>query len=213
MPETPYKNRLDYIRSIFAPETAALKKARESGGVENDRIAIHSEEGKFLQFLIHAIQAKTVVEIGTLHGYSALWMAEALPEDGKIITIEKDEARAKTAHDNTAHNPKIRLMQGNALNILPTLQGVFDMVFIDADKVNYLHYLDWAEKNIRKGGLIVGDNTLLFDAVWKDEPIERVRDTARAAMRAFNRRLADPEKYTGIMLPTHEGLTVAVKLF
>lgn len=92
-------------------------------------------------------------------------------------------------------------------------EGPFDMAFIDADKLNYLHYLDWAERNVRKGGLIIGDNTFLFDAVWKEGPVGRVRGTARHAMREFNKRLADPEKYLGILLPTEEGMTIAVKLF
>ena len=104
---------------------------------------------------------------------------------------------------------------GDALDVLPQLskEGPFDMVFIDADKLNYLRYLDWAEENVRKGGLIVGDNTFLFDAVWRDDPVDRVRQTARDAMRDFNRRLADPQKYCGILLPTQEGMTVALKLF
>lgn len=205
-----FKNRFDYIRKTFAPEDAALEKIRESA---TDAIAVNPEEGKFLQVLIKLGNAQKIVEIGTLSGYSATWMSRALPAGGRIWTIEKDEKRASVAKANLP--PAATLLTGPALDILPSIEkdGPFDMVFIDADKLNYERYLDWAEKNVRKGGIIVGDNTLLFDAAWKDEPVERVRDTARAAIRAFNTRLADPQKYLGVMLPTEEGLTVAVKLF
>lgn len=203
-----FRDRTDYIRQTFAPEADALRAARAEGD-----ISITPETGKLLQFLIRLGNVKKVVEIGTLSGYSALWIAAALPDDGEIITIEKDPARAATAKKHIGGHPKIRMVEGDALKILPTLPGPFDMAFIDADKLNYEHYLDWTEANVRKGGLIVGDNTFLFDAVWKDGPIDRVRETARAAMRAFNARLSDPEKYTAIMLDTPEGLTVAVKNF
>jgi predicted O-methyltransferase YrrM len=201
-----FADRLDYIQKTFAPETEAQRKA--AGG-----IAVGPEEGKFLQFLIRATGAKKVLEIGTFNGYSALWMADALPEGGEVVTLEYDAPRAAIARENTAHEPKIRIVAGDALETLPKLRGPFDMAFIDADKIHYLEYLDAVEKLIRKGGLIVADNTFLFDAVWQDGPVDRVRETARAAMRALNKRLADPAKYTGAMLPTEQGMTVAVKLF
>ena len=209
-----FKDRLDYIRQTFAPETEQLKKTRAAS---LDAISIYPEEGKFLQLLIKLGQVKKIVEIGTLNGYSTQWMADALPDDGHIWTIEKDEKRAAVAATNLSALTlsSVTLLKGDALTLLPTIEphAPFDMVFIDADKLNYLHYLDWAEKNVRKGGIIVGDNTFLLDAVWKDEAIERVRETARNAMRDFNRRLADPQKYHSIMLPTEEGMTVGVKLF
>jgi predicted O-methyltransferase YrrM len=206
-----FENRLSYIRALFAPESQALQNARASITDANDGIIIHPEEGKLLQLLIRMNGVKNIVEIGTLAGYSALWMAEALPPDGRIITIEKDETRAALARRNIAHEPRIELVTGDALQVLQQLKGPFDMVFIDADKINYTAYLDWAEVNVRQGGLIVGDNTFLFDAVWKDGPVDRVRETARAAMRDFNARLADAEKYHSILLPTEEGLTIAVR--
>lgn len=204
-----YKDRNDYIRRLFGAETDERRALREAGD-----IAIEPEDSRFLQLLIRLGNIRSIVEIGTLHGYSALCMAEALPEGGVLHTIEKDEKRAEVAAQNLK-NPKIRMHRGDALNVLPQLEkeAPFDMVFIDADKLHYCDYLDWAEKNVRKGGLIAGDNTFLSDAVWSDAPIPRVRETARQAMRDFNRRLADPEKYAGILLPTAAGMTVAVKLF
>ena len=209
-----YKDRLDYIRKLFAPESTELKNIREHTTDKNDQISIFPEEGKLLQLLIQLAGVKTVVEIGTLAGYSTQWIAEALPEDGYIYSFEKDKKRAEMAKENL-HHPKITLITGDAISMLPTIssRAPFDMVFIDADKLHYLDYLDWAEKNIRKGGLIIGDNTLLFDAVWRQTLPDRVRQTALQAMRTFNERLADPAKYTSILLPTQEGLTVALKKF
>ena len=210
-----FDTRMDYIRALFGHENDAQKSARESLTGANDGISIYPEEARMLQMLIRLSGIKTIVEIGTLGGYSALSMAAALPQDGKLWTLEKDAARAARARANTAQDTRITLIEGDARISLQSLapQGPFDMIFIDADKLNYEQYLDWAEAHVRKGGLVVGDNTLLFDAVWMAERPPRVRDTALAAMRAFNRRLADPEKYCGILLPTAEGITIAQKLF
>ncbi len=210
-----FDTRMDYIRALFGHENEAQKSARQSLTGANDGISIYPEEARLLQLLIRLAQVKKIVEIGTLGGYSALSMAAALPPDGKLWTLEKDAARAALARTNTAQDARITLIEGDARASLEMLaaQGPFDMVFIDADKLNYEHYLDWAEAHVRKGGLVIGDNTLLFDAVWMEARPPRVRDTALAAMRAFNRRLADPKKYCGIMLPTAEGITIAQKLF
>lgn len=212
---THYPDRLSYIRDLFAPETAAQQAARESLTGTNDKISIYAEEGKLLQLLIRLAGIKTIVEVGTLGGYAALWMAAALPEGGHLYTIEKDPARAALARQNIAATKNITLLEGDAQTMLAEIENKapFDMIFIDADKLNYLHYLDWSERHIRKGGLIIGDNSLLFDAVWMEERPPRVRQTALQALRTFNKRLADPARYHSILLPTQEGMTVAQKLF
>jgi predicted O-methyltransferase YrrM len=210
-----FDSRADYIRALFGHETAGQQSARESLTGAHDGISLHAEEARILQLLIRLGDMRKIVEIGTLGGYSALAMAAALPQDGRIWTLEKDPARAALARRNTAAEKRIDITEGDARDTLSTLAvaAPFDMVFIDADKLNYGYYLDWAEAHVRKGGLIIGDNTLLFDAVWMQERPPRVRDTALAAMRDFNRRLADPDKYLGILLPTAEGMTIAQKLF
>lgn len=209
-----YKSRTDYIQKVFALESEKLKAIRAATTDPNDQISIHPQEGKLLQFLIRLSGAKKIIEVGTLAGYSTQWMLEALPPDGHIFTLEMDPVRAVLAQKNLS-SPQVTLVTGDARETLPALgaHAPFDMAFIDADKVGYLDYLDGVEKLVRKGGLIVGDNTFLFDSIWKDEPVDRVRNTALKAMRAFNERLADPQKYTGILLPTQEGMTVAVKNF
>lgn len=213
---TPPKS-LQYIRDLYAQEDDLLQQVNLALKSINMQIQIGPEEGKFLQLLIRMAGVKKLVEIGTLAGYSAIWMARALPKDGQIITIEgepKHSALAKKHFAACDAGDKVLLVEGNAADILPNLasKGPFDMVFIDADKIGYLNYLDWAEANIRPGGLIVADNTLLFDSIYEDAPLEGVSMEAWTTMREFNLRLADPAKYLSVMVPTKEGMTVAVKL-
>ncbi len=214
MTQPVFTSRLDYIRQLFAHETPLMHRVRMAATAENeDNISLHPEEGQLLALLCRMAGAKKVVEIGTFYGYSALWLASALPADGHLWTLEKDTTRATRARTFLEDQTQITLMQGDARDSLAALsaQAPFDIVFIDADKLNYAHYLDWAEAHVRSGGLIIGDNTFLFDAVWMEGDVPRVRDTARQAMRDFNRRLSDPDKYTSIMLATEQGLTIAQK--
>ena len=204
---------LEYICKLYAPQDDLLAEIEASLLAIDMAMHVGAEVGKLLQLLIKLHNVKTIVEIGTLAGYSAIWMARALPADGHLYTINKDPAHIKMAKAFFAKcevQSRITMLEGDALQTLPT--GSFDMVFIDADKISYLHYLDWAEKNIRPGGLIVADNTLLGGAVYQELPQPRIRPTTWHNMRAFNERLADPAKYCSVMIPTQEGLTMAIKL-
>jgi len=208
----------DYIRALFAAEDAALLDVVRRTESSTEPIQIAPEDGKLLQFLIKLSNAKNIVEIGTLAGYSALWMSRAVPKGGRIYTIERDDSRFALAEETLKKVKNVTLMQGDAMGQLLALEdkAPFDMVFIDADKRQYLDYLDWAEKNIRKGGLIAADNTLLSGAVFlkDDEPLPtRIRQSTNEIMKTFNARMADPKKYCSILLPTTDGMTVAVKLF
>ncbi len=216
MARTQNKN-LDYIRKLYAPEDALLTEINAALAAMNKTIQVGAEEGKLLQFLIKTNNIKTIVEIGTLGGYSAIWMARGLPEDGHIYTLERESRHAALARDFFAKSDvkdRITLLEGDALETLEQLsaKGPFDMVFIDADKISYDVYLDWAEANVRKGGLIVADNTLLFGAAVEDSPPENVAPTTWKNMRRFNERLAAPNKYYGLIIPTQEGLSVFIKL-
>jgi predicted O-methyltransferase YrrM len=207
--------RIQYIRQLFAREDDLLSRMRHDLEEQEFPIQIGSEEGKLLQLLIKLSRTKSIMEVGTHAGYSTLWMARALPEDGSIITVENSPSRAARARANFAEcdvRDKISLMEGEAVDVLKTIDQSFDMIFIDADKINYLNYLDWAEEHINQGGLIIGDNTFLFENVYQDQPDKSVRPATHAAMKEFNRRLADPVKYCSIMLPTKEGMTIAMKI-
>ncbi|MCB0407641.1 MAG: O-methyltransferase, partial [Bdellovibrionales bacterium] len=158
--------------------------------------------------------AKKVVEVGTLFGYSTLWMARGLGEEGHIITLEKDPERHEAAKNHFKAIPeekKVSFLCGDAENLLKEIssQGPFDFVFIDANKGAYLKYLDWAEENVQPGGFIVGDNTFLFGGVYSDQKNKRWGKAQVQAMKDFNHRLSDTTKYQSCLIPTLEGMTVA----
>lgn len=209
---------LAYIQKVFAPEDDGLRAIR-SRLRENDRegINVSPVEGKILQFLVQAFHCKKVVEVGALYGYSATWIARALPSDARLYTIEKDSfcvQQTKQSLKECSVENKVEVLEGEWGKRLPELsaKGPFDMVFIDANKNGYFEILTWAIANVRKGGLIVGDNTLLFGAAKHDVKPADVSNEAWTAMRAFNQTLADPTKFMSVMLPTSEGMTLAIRL-
>ena len=208
-----------YSSELFAKEDAHLLKIREALRADaKEGINIDPYEGRLLQLLISLSQTQTVIEIGTLYGYSTLWMARALPENGRLISFENNpesHRKARALLSDTEVWNRIDLRLGSAHELLSELdaKGPYDMVFIDANKTGYPAYLDWAEKNIKKTGLIVGDNTLLFGhMVGRDRGVQLPEKTVQA-MREFNQRLADTDKYRAVLIPTLEGITIAQKLF
>lgn len=209
---------VDYIRKLYAAQDALLSDIDARLRACGMPIHIGPDEGKLLQLLIRLHGSKRIVEIGTLAGYSTIWMARALEEDGHIYTLNKDPQHIKMAQASFAASEvrqHITMLEGDAHATLPQLadKAPFDMVFIDADKISYNDYLDWAENNVRKGGLVVADNTLLFGTVTQDTPPKDTAPATWQAMRRFNERLADPQRYFATILPTEEGLSAAIKLF
>ena len=210
-----FSTKFLYIRNLFAKE---YKKIEEYYIFEKkQRIQISPEEGKLLSLFIKIHKVKNIVEVGTLYGYSSICMAKALPEDGHVYTIENNFQHLEIAKKNFNAlnlNNKITLIEGSALEKLNELsiKAPFDMIFIDADKAGYPKYLDWAERYIKQDGLIVADNTLLFNTVFLESAPKGVSKQSWHAMREFNNRLSDEKKYHSILIPTEEGMTVALKL-
>jgi len=208
---------LHYVESLYASEDLVLRQIRERL-VNANRwgINIGASEGKILQFLIQLGRVEKAVEIGTLFGYSAVWMARALPANGHLYTIERDHESARQAakaFEEANLKNKITLLEGEALDVLATLapKGPFDLVFIDANKSAYVEYLDWAILNLKPGGLVVADNTLLGGHVIHDQKPEALSNRQYHGMREFNSRLAAQESFVSMILPTAEGLSVAIK--
>lgn len=211
---TNVSQSISYIQALYAQEDALLCSIRERLIEEGIAIHIGAEEGKLLQLFVKMAQVKTIVEIGTLGGYSTLWMARALPEDGKIITIEASAKHANWAREYFAASDvghKIELIEGKAQDVLSVLvdRGQVDMLFIDADKAGYPAYLAWADSNVKPNGLIIADNTLMFSDIcmYRDHGGHKGWE----ALRVFNGRLADVEKYDAVIVPTEAGLSVAIK--
>ena len=133
----------------------------EAGGLRAINVA--PAQGKFLMLLAQIVGASRILEIGTLGGYSAIWMGRALPAGGKLVSLEYEPHNAEVARRNVERAglaDKVEIKVGAAIDTLPTLSGPFDLVFIDADKASYPAYFEWAVKLSRPGAVIVGDNAV-----------------------------------------------------
>lgn len=203
----------EYIVSLFAPEDELLGALRE----EADRTglpptAISADAGRFLQVLLRSIGARRVLEVGTLGGYSAIWMARALPPDGLVVTLEREERYAAFARRYVARAglaAAVDVRQGRALDVLPSLDGEeFDVVYLDADRVPMATYFDWAMRLVRLGGMIVAHNALLGGRVAAQA--SRTDDEDVRAVRAFNTRVAGERRATSILVPAYDGFIVSV---
>jgi len=165
-------------------------------------------EGAFLRFLARTVRAKRILEIGTFTGYSTLVMAEALQEDGELITCDRDpEATqiAKRYWDQSPHGKKIHLKLGPALGTLKDLEGPWDMVFIDADKENYISYWEKVIPQVKPGGIVVVDNVL-----WSGRVLNP-REKSDHAIHAFNEHAMKDGRVELAMLTVRDGMTVAWK--
>jgi caffeoyl-CoA O-methyltransferase len=201
----------DYIAGLFSAEDELLAALRE----EADRtglppIAISADEGRLLQVLLTAIGARRVLEVGTLGGYSAICMARALPRNGRVLSVEIDEKHAVFARryvERAGLSDRVEVRVGRALDVLPSLDGEkFDAMFLDADKEPLPTYFEWALRLVRPGGLIIGDN-----ALWGGRVYERdENDDRTTGVREFNRRMATDPRVLAIIVPTHDGVAIAV---
>lgn len=201
-------NRTDeYIHRLFIPDDPALQAIPEHAKAEGlPPIGVPPTLGRLLGILIRATGARRVVEIGTLGGYSATWMARALPADGKIISLELDPHHAEVARANLAQagvGAKVEIRVGRALDLLPALvaEGPFDFAFIDADKGGYPDYLAWAREHVRVGGVIVADNVLRGGRVLD----ANAADGDSSAMDRFNHAAASDPRLDAIIVPNRDG--------
>lgn len=166
-------------------------------------------EGRFLKMLVAISGARSVLEIGTFTGYSALSMAEALPEDGRIVTCEIDERHASIAREAIGGSPyagRIEIRLGPALESIAGLPGPFDLVFIDADKPSYRDYYEAVLPKMSVGGLICVDNVLWSGRVLDGADEAGDRDTS--AIRAFNDLVASDPRVECVMVPIRDGVTL-----
>ena len=201
----------EYIASLFARDDDVLAALREAADREGlPPISISAVTGRFLQILLSAISAERVLEVGTLGGYSAIWMARGLPASGRLVTIEVDERHAEFARRYFARaglDDRIDLRIGRALDVLPAFDGErFDAIFLDADKEPLPTYFDWALRLLRPGGLIIADNALWGGRVLDPE----TADEGTRGVREFNRRMASDERVRGTIVPVGDGLAVGV---
>jgi caffeoyl-CoA O-methyltransferase len=197
---------LEYVARVHAAHDAGLEAAFTAPGTTGlPAIQVGPSEGKLVGMLASLIGAKKIVEIGTLAGYSGIWLARALPPGGVLVTLENDPAAAAVAAENFARAgvaDRVRIVVGDAVESLPSLtaEGPFCMVFVDADKARYDQYGRWARENLRPGGLLIGDNAFFFG-----ELLDTEKDAAMA-MRIFHEEMA--EHFDSVCIPTPDGLAV-----
>lgn len=207
-----------YINSMFARQDAVLdatEKSIEESGIP--QISVSPNQGKLLHVLAKGCGAKKILEIGTLAGYSTIWLARALPPDGQLITLEFEPKHAEVARNNFKRadlDKMIEVRVGKAIDSLPRLveegAGPFDMIFIDADKPPYAEYFQWALKLSRSGTLIVVDNVIRDGKVLKESNDEIVKGVQR-----FNKLLSETKGITATIFQTvgakeHDGMAIAV---
>ncbi|ESK94815.1 o-methyltransferase family 3 [Moniliophthora roreri MCA 2997] len=179
-----------YHNSFLLPEDGVLENAlKRSHENEFPDIAVSAAQGRFLNLLAKSIGVKRILEVGTLGGYSTIWLGRALPEDGELITLELEEKYAQVAIANLAHaglSDKCKVLVGPAYDSMVKLDSdkPFDFIFIDADKPSNLKYFLEAKRLVRKGGVIIVDNMVRYgrvaDPEQSDDKIEGIRSLLRA---------------------------------
>ncbi|MGI9022197.1 MAG: O-methyltransferase [Acidimicrobiales bacterium] len=189
------------------PEALAVLAAETRQSVDNPQMMVGPLEGHFLQTLVHLAGARRVLEIGMFTGYSALSMAAALPPDGRLVTCDIDPAAEAVARRHIEASPwadRIDIRMGPALDTLATLEGPFDLVFIDADKGRYRDYYEAALPLLADRGVIAVDNVLWSGRVL--DPTDESDDTR--AIVAFNDHVAADPRVLAVMLTIRDGLTL-----
>lgn len=178
--------------------------------VLNPRMLSGHFQGRILSMISNLKQPKSVLEIGTYTGYATLCLAEGLQKNGKIHTIDCNEellSFSKKYFDKSAYKKNIISYTGNALTIIPTIQETFDLVFIDADKPNYINYFNIIIDKMQKGGVILSDNVL-----WNGKVIEKLdpKDESTKTLIAYNKLLKEDQRIKTVLLPIRDGLTVSI---
>lgn len=201
----------EYCEKHTTPESELFRElARETyAKAAHPQMQVGHLEGAFLRILVGVSQARRVLELGTFTGYSSLAMAEGLPDDGQLITCDIDPEMTEIARrywSASPHGRKITLRLGPALDALRELGGPFDLVFIDADKENYIHYWEACLPKVRHGGLIVVDNVLWSGRVLQPEEPED------HAIVAFNDHVLKDPRAERVMLTVRDGILLTRKL-
>ena len=217
-------NKKEYYENTFGQEDSILLKIRQTAHKEGlEYMQLSLADAHILQYLTQISKVSKAVEIGGLYGYSTLHIARGLGPEGKVFSLDMDNKRQLMSQEllqGTLEFSKIKWICGDAHQTLDSLntKGPFDLVFIDADKAGYLDYLNWAEKNLKVGGIVIADNAFLFDTLYTPEPelsqlrkLHSVSPQAEQVLRDFNKRITSSPHWKGAMIPTEDGMSVAVK--
>jgi len=203
----------EYSEDFTSTESDVLKKLDDetNAGVPYPRMLSGHMQGRILSMISKLVKPKYALEIGTYTGYSAICLSEGLVEGGKLFTIDingKLDEINKKYFDMAGVTDKIEKLKGNAMDIVPTLNYNFDLVFIDADKENYANYYDIIFDRVNSGGVIVADNVLWSGKVLDDE---KDMDEETKALNNFNKKIMSDDRVENVLLPVRDGLMVIRK--
>ena len=201
-----------YSAEHTSPEDRLLKEISRDTYLEvlQPRMLSGHLQGRLLSMFSKMIQPKSILEIGTYTGYSALCLAEGLSIDGELVTIDKNielTDRVNAYFAASRFSSQLNLVEGDAMDVIPQLNKTWDLIFIDADKENYLNYYHMTIPHLKKGGYIIADNVL-----WSGKVIDpSANDMDTIALREFNRVLIEDSQMEVLLLPVRDGLMVARK--
>ena len=203
----------EYVLANTREENAVLKALnRETcAKVMTPRMLAGHLQGRVLSMLSNMIRPEQILEIGTYTGYSAICLSEGLQEGGKIHTIDNNEELKEMVNrylEEAGITEKVNLYTGDALDIIPSINETFDLVYIDADKINYSNYYDMIFDKVRKGGFIIADNVLWSGKVLLDP--EKMDEDTRAVV-AYSRKVHDDKRVENVLFPIRDGLMICRK--
>ena len=209
--QDPNRQIDEYIEQHSEPQPEYLNNVVRETHLQmiNPRMMSGHLQGRILKLLVEMTNARRIIELGTYSGYSALCMAEGLPSDGELHTIEIDDELEDFIREqlqSAPHGNKVHLHIGNAVDIIPQIEGTFDLAFIDADKRLYQQYYDMLLPRMNPGGIILADNTLWDGKVLIDNPAHN--DYQTIAIKAFNDFIATDTRVEKVILPLRDGLTL-----
>ena len=204
----------DYCENHTSQESELLYRITRETNLEVllPRMLSGHLQGRFLSFLSKMKQPKTILEVGTYTGYSALCLAEGLTEDGKLITLDRNEEllpRVKRYFAESSFSNRLEMRVGDASKIIPELEETFDLVFLDADKKNYCLYLEQILPKMSSGALLIADNVL-----WSGKVVEEIEEKDRDTpeLLKFNKMVQDEPQLENVLLPVRDGLMLARKV-
>lgn len=201
-----------YITDLASPEHPILKKLNRDthAHILMPRMLSGHVQGRILSMISKMIKPKNILEIGTFTGYSALCLAEGLTENGQLTTIDINEELEEMVlkyFDEAGIRDNINYILGNAIDIIPKLDGFFDLVFIDADKHNYQNYYDLVIDKVSSGGFILADNVL-----WSGKVVDEAKDKDTLNIHSFNEYVQKDQRVENVILPLRDGLLLVRKL-
>ncbi len=203
----------EYIRSITPENCTYLKKLEDYAKIHHVPI-IEPETAQLIKVLLKNNKPKNILEVGTAIGYSALIMAEATPNTTKITTIERNEEMIELANNNISNSEfkdRIRIISGDAEDVLPHLNEAYDFIFLDAAKGQYLDFFNYCKTYLENGGLIVSDNVLFKGMVASDDLVVKRKKTIVTRLRAFLKYINELEGYTSCVIPIGDGVALTYK--